>query len=125
MKLLLDANISCKLIKALAPAFDECTHVDLIGLKVPADDKDIWDYALNNGYVIITKDSDFLNLLDLKGFPPKVILLKTGNNSSKALADLLSSAKSEIEDLENNKYGLLEIYGPLKIIKNHHENGRN
>ena len=117
MKLLLDANISCKLIKALTPAFDECAHVDLIGLKVPADDKDIWNYALNNGYVIITKDNDFLDLLELKGFPPKVVLLKTGNNGSKALADLLLNAKSEIEDLENNGYGLLEIYGPLKLIK--------
>jgi predicted nuclease of predicted toxin-antitoxin system len=47
MKILLDANISWKLMKILTPAFDECVHVDLIGLKVPLDDKDIWDYALN------------------------------------------------------------------------------
>jgi predicted nuclease of predicted toxin-antitoxin system len=59
--------------------------VDLIGLPAPSADKDIWDYALNNGYIIITKDNDFLDLLELKGFPPKVILLKTGNNSSKAM----------------------------------------
>jgi predicted nuclease of predicted toxin-antitoxin system len=54
----------------------------------------------------------------LKGFPPKVILLKTGNNSSRALADLLTNAKPKIDDLENNEYGLLEIYGLLKIVKN-------
>ena len=52
------------------------------------------------------------------GFPPKVVLLKTGNNSSKALADLLSKSKQNIEELESNDYGLLEIYGSLRLIKN-------
>jgi hypothetical protein len=31
---------------------------------------------------------------------------------------LLLNARPKIEDLENNGYGLLEIYGPLKIVKN-------
>lgn len=83
--------------------------MDLIGLAVPAEDVDIWDYALQNGYTIITKDNDFLDLLELRGFPPKIILLKTGNNSSKALVELLINSKQMIEDLENNEYGLLEI----------------
>jgi len=116
MKILLDANISWKLIKTLKPVFGECTHVDLAGLRIPAKDKHIWDFALTNGYIIITKDEDFLSLLESKGFPPKVVLIKTGNNSSKLLADLLIESKPKIEDLEKNKYGLLEIYGPLKII---------
>jgi len=105
MKVLLDANISWKLVNTLASVFGECAHVDLIGFKVPAKDRDIWNYARENGYIIITKDIDFLDLLELKGFPPKVVLIKTGNNSSKTLADL-----------ENNEYGLLEIYGPLKLV---------
>jgi len=49
---------------------------------VPAEDMDIWNYALDNGYIIITKDNDFVDLLELNGFPPKIVLLKTGNNSS-------------------------------------------
>jgi predicted nuclease of predicted toxin-antitoxin system len=91
MKILLDANISWKLVTILSPVFGECVHIDLLGLTVPIEDKDIWKYALTNGYTIITKDNDFL--------------------------DLLISAKSEIEDMENNNYGLLEIYGPLELIK--------
>ncbi|GHV86074.1 hypothetical protein AGMMS50230_16820 [Spirochaetia bacterium] len=109
MKILLDANISWKLTNILRPVFGDCAHVDLIGLAVPAEDVDIWDYALQNGYTIITKDNDFLDLLELRGFPPKIILLKTGNNSSKALVELLINSKQMIEDLENNEYGLLEI----------------
>jgi predicted nuclease of predicted toxin-antitoxin system len=71
MKILLDANISWKLANALKPIFGECAHVDLIGLDVPAQDIDIWTYALNNGYIIITKDNDFVNLLETKGFSTK------------------------------------------------------
>jgi len=83
--------------------------VDLIGLDVPAEDMDIWNYALDNGYIIITKDKDFVDLLELNGFPPKIVLLKTGNNSSQALKELLEKIKPMIEDLEKNDYGLLEI----------------
>jgi predicted nuclease of predicted toxin-antitoxin system len=109
MKILLDANISYKLINKLTPIFGECNHVDLIGLNVPAQDIDIWKYARDNDYIIITKDGDFLNLLELNGFPPKVVLLKTGNNSSKALMELLINIKPMIEELKKNDYGLLEI----------------
>jgi predicted nuclease of predicted toxin-antitoxin system len=109
MKILLDANISWKLVSTLKQIFGDCAHVDLIGLKVPVEDKDIWNYALNNGYIIITKDTDFVNLLELNGFPPKIVLLKTGNNSSKALMELLISIKPMIEDLDKENYGLLEI----------------
>jgi predicted nuclease of predicted toxin-antitoxin system len=109
MKILLDANISWKLTKVLKPVFGECTHVDLIGLNVPAQDIDIWNYALKNRYIIITKDNDFIDLLEVRGFPPKVVLIKTGNNSSKSLAELLTNIKPMIKDLENSNYGLLEI----------------
>ena len=109
MKILFDANISWKLVNKLNPIFGECAHVDYIGLDVPAEDIDIWNYAMDNGYIIVTKDNDFVDLLEINGFPPKVALLKTGNNSSTALAELLINAKQMIEDLENNNFGLLEI----------------
>lgn len=109
MKLLLDANISWKLLNNLVLAFGECAHVDFIGIDVPAKDSDIWNYARDNNYIIITKDNDFLDLLEQYGFPPKVMLVKTGNNSSKVLAGLLIHAKPLIEDLGNDDYGLLEI----------------
>jgi len=117
MKILLDANISWKLVNILTPVFGGCSHVDSIGLPIPAKDKLIWNYAKENGYIIITKDNDFLDLLEIKGFPPKVVLIKTGNNSSKIISELIIGAKSKIGDLENtSEYGLLEIYGPLKLV---------
>ncbi|SEM27538.1 hypothetical protein SAMN05216436_10371 [bacterium A37T11] len=58
MKLLLDANLSWRLTKKLKTHFDDCFHVDSIGLIVPAADIDIWKYALANDLVIVTNDDD-------------------------------------------------------------------
>ena len=71
MKILFDANISWKLVNKLNPIFGECAHVDHIGLDVPVEDIDIWNYAMDNGYIIVTKDNDFVDLLEVNGFPPK------------------------------------------------------
>ena len=45
MKLLLDANISWRLIKKLEPFFEEVQHVDSIGFQPPLKDIEIWHYA--------------------------------------------------------------------------------
>ncbi|GHU68076.1 hypothetical protein FACS189447_10550 [Spirochaetia bacterium] len=109
MKILLDANISWKLTKILSPIFGECLHVDNIGITVPAQDMDIWDYAKENNFIIITKDNDFVDLLEVKGYPPKIVLVKTGNNSSRALVQLIINSKKSIQELDENNYGLLEL----------------
>jgi predicted nuclease of predicted toxin-antitoxin system len=112
MKLLLDANLSWKLVSLLKDHFGECIHADNISeLEFPAKDTKIWQYAKDNGYTVITQDNDFANLLVMKGFPPKIILLKTGNCRKKFTADLLIRSKQVIEELlTSEQYGLLEIY---------------
>ena len=110
MRLLLDANISWKLTNKLKIYFDDCKHVDQIELVVPASDIDIWEYALKNNMIIVTNDEDFLNLINLKGFPPKVILLRTGNQSNLYIEALLIKHISDIQLLQNtSEVGLLEI----------------
>jgi predicted nuclease of predicted toxin-antitoxin system len=111
MKLLLDANISWRLVSRLNNYFEECFHVDHIGLNIPARDIEIWEYAEANNCIIVTNDDDFLNLADLKGFPPKVILLKTGNQSNKYIEELLIKHLKDIDELFNSKeYGFLEVF---------------
>jgi predicted nuclease of predicted toxin-antitoxin system len=109
MKLLLDANISWRLTSVLSEHFGECIHVNKTVLPKPARDTEIWNYAAVNGYTIITQDSDFLNLFETKGFPPKIILLRVGNIDRKTAEKILLQTKSSIVDLENSDYGLLEI----------------
>ena len=47
--------------------------------------------------LIVTNDEDFINLLSSKGWPPKIILLKTGNQTNDYLFTKLSDKKIEIE----------------------------
>ncbi|WP_019989487.1 DUF5615 family PIN-like protein [Rudanella lutea] len=82
MKLLLDANLSYRLVKKLSDTFPDCLHVTRTGLPVPADDSMIWQWAKRNDYLIVTNDDDFYNLANLFGFPPNVVLLRMGNQSS-------------------------------------------
>ena len=109
MKLLLDANLSWRLTPVLSEHFGECIHVNKTELPLPAKDTEIWNYAAANGYTIVTQDSDFLNLFETRGFPPKIILLRVGNMDRKTAEKILLGAKSYIIDLENGDYGLLEI----------------
>lgn len=111
MKLLPDANISWRLVSKLKSHFDDCLHVDYIRLTVPAKDTEIWNYALINNLIIVSNDSDFLNLSNDKGFPPKVVLLRTRNQSNNYLAELLIRHLKDINDLLNSQeYGFLEIF---------------
>ena len=109
MKLLLDANLSWRLTTVLSEHFGECTHVNKTELPKPAKDTEIWNYALTNGYTIVTQDSDFLNLFEAKRYPPKVILLRIGNMDRKKAEEVLVLSKSAIINFENSDLGLLEI----------------
>ncbi len=110
MKLLIDANLSYRLVKKLKSYYPQCIYVSSLDLDRPAKDIDIWNWAKKNNYIIVTNDEDFENLSDLNGFPPKIILLKTGNQSTNFIADVLIN-KSKVIDkfVKNDELGLLEI----------------
>ena len=81
------------------------------GLAVPANDIEIWDYALLSNLIIVTNDGDFFNLATDKGFPPKVVLLRTGNQSNNYLLELLIKHIDDIKALFlSNEYGFSEIF---------------
>jgi len=110
MRLLLNANLSWRMTSVLKQHFDDCLHVDNIGLNVPAKDAEIWDYAHKNNLIIVTNDEDFIDFINVKGFPPKVVLLKTGNQSRLYITNLLIQRKDDILSLTSApETGLLEI----------------
>jgi predicted nuclease of predicted toxin-antitoxin system len=110
-RLLIDANLSWRLAVILKDEFTEITHVIHTNLEEASSDSNIWKYARLNSYNIITNDEDFYLLAMDKGFPPKIILLRTGNQSTKYIAGILVKHKTEIIDfLDNEEYGVLEIY---------------
>lgn len=111
MKILLDANISFKLKNKLSEFFAHIEHVDWIDTKQPATDIAIWDWAKLENAVIINNDDDFYHFSNLYGFPPKVVLLRTGNQSTNHLSEILAKHIQDIRNLfDDQETGLLEIY---------------
>lgn len=88
MKLLLDQNISKKLLPLLEVNFPGSAHVVQLGLETALDEK-IWDYARERDFVILTQDSDFSERIALYGHPPKVVWLRLGNVSTTHLEEVL------------------------------------
>lgn len=111
MKLLLDANISFKLKSKLSSHFFDVAHVERIDVAQPATDIAIWQWAKSKNAIIVTNDDDFYNFSNVYGFPPKVVLLRTGNQSTNSLAEVLIKHSNHIQQLYSDKEtGLLEIY---------------
>jgi len=69
------------LVRRLADLFPKSVHVREVGLK-EAGDPLVWEYAKNNGLVVISKDSDFHQRSFLYGYPPKVVWVRLGNCST-------------------------------------------
>ena len=88
MKLLIDQNLSHRLVKPLQEQFPGTEQVRRLGL-TDRRDITIWDYARQHGFVILTQDEDFADLSSLRVAPPKIILLRTGNLSTAQVIALL------------------------------------
>jgi predicted nuclease of predicted toxin-antitoxin system len=80
VKLLLDHNLSPKLVRLLADVYPQCTHVRELGME-RAQDTEVWRHATEHGFTIVTKDADFHQRSLLLGSPPKVVWLRIGNCS--------------------------------------------
>jgi predicted nuclease of predicted toxin-antitoxin system len=109
MKLLFDQNISYRILKKLSKTFSGSSHVRLEGL-TNYSDLEIWEYAKVNRFIIVSYDSDFYDISLLKGNPPKILWILTGNLRTKELAYLLNNhVKDLIEFNDNEESGCLGI----------------
>jgi len=109
MKLLLDENLSRRLVPFLQHDYPDSSQVVLLGME-SATDKEVWQKAKDDGYVIVTRDADFQELSLVWGQPPKVIRLKTLNQSRAAtLKVLLENREAIIESLTERDLASVEI----------------
>lgn len=110
MKLLLDHNLSHRLLEQIKDLFPDSTHTRLIGLG-KADDIAIWQYAKKNSLTIVTKDSDFHEYSLLYGPPPKIVWLKCGNTTTDNILSVLTKNHAEVEAfLFDTEAYCLELY---------------
>lgn len=84
VRFLVDAQLPPALVRLLQNTGHACEHAESVAL-LRADDKDIWDFAVSNNAVIITKDEDFADLATLRGGGPPIVWLRIGNCSNRAL----------------------------------------
>ncbi|RLA06180.1 MAG: hypothetical protein DRQ51_10165 [Gammaproteobacteria bacterium] len=78
MKLLFDENLSYRLCLSLADIYPDSQHVNSLGLE-RATDIEIFNFAKDNNFIVVSKDSDFNQISTIKGYPPYIIWLKIGN----------------------------------------------
>lgn len=112
MKILIDQNISFRLVQRIASIFPQVAHVKSLGL-TDANDYQIFMWARQQGFTaIFTQDEDFYSLLLEHGVPPKIIWLRTGNCSTTFLAEIILRNVVLIQAfLEDDVQDCLEIYG--------------
>jgi len=109
VKLLLDENLSRRIVPALQAAYPGTTQAVLAGQE-KADDRQLWEFARAGEYVIVTKDDDFIKIQSVLGYPPKIILLSLGNCTNQQVTEALIGTKAEIEAaLSKQGTGFVEV----------------
>lgn len=98
MKFLVDAQLPRRLVSQLRAAGHEAIHtLDLtLGNRTP--DSVINELSIREGYVVITKDADFVNSFLLHQEPHKLLLISTGNIKNSELESILVSNLKSIAD---------------------------
>jgi predicted nuclease of predicted toxin-antitoxin system len=112
VKLLFDQNISFRIISKIEINFPEAKQVRQLGIENYSD-IEIWKFAKENKFTIVTFDADFFDLSNFKGHPPKIIWLRFGNTKTEFIASIINSRnsiiKNFIDSIENSEIACLEI----------------
>lgn len=115
MRLLLDENLSPRLIPRLLELYGEIAHVRDVGLR-QADDRSIWTWAKTNEYAVITTDSDFVAMSQRFGFPPRVIHIEQCDFPFRVIEDLLRRSAVRITEFEkDHTTGVLALRVPPSV----------
>jgi predicted nuclease of predicted toxin-antitoxin system len=88
VKLLLDEHLSPKLARRLQDIFPGTSQVDLLNLK-GSGDQELYQYAGDHQYVMVSKDDDFYDLALSFARPPKVVILRVGNVTTSEIETIL------------------------------------
>jgi predicted nuclease of predicted toxin-antitoxin system len=96
VKLLVDENLSRRLVTLLAAWYPGSAHVEDLGL-AGAPDRALWTRAAADDFVLVTKDEDFHRLSVLLGPPPKVVWVRLGNCATADVARLLIARREQVQ----------------------------
>lgn len=109
MKLLLDENLSRRIVPALQARFPGSSQVALLGLESTTDAQ-LCDFAAKNGFVVCSKDDDFEQIVAARSYRPKLIRIALGNASNDQILRSLLAAADRIElALSQDDIGVVAI----------------
>ena len=109
MKLLLDQNISYRLVPRLAEEYPGTTHVRFLEMG-NADDWTVWGFAEREGYAIVTYDADF-EAFSVLSPGPLVVWLRCGNQPKSVILEKLLHHRDAIESANTDpEQRCVEIY---------------
>jgi len=84
VKFLIDAQLPPRLACALTEAGHQAEHVEDLGMR-HAKDSVIWEYAMTQQAVIVSKDEDFVERVRRTPGGPVIVWLRIGNAANAAL----------------------------------------
>ena len=112
MTIWIDAQLSPAIAFWIESNFDiKAFALRDIGLR-DAEDEEIFNAAKKANAVVMTKDSDFVELVNQYGPPPQVIWLTCGNTSNARLKQILAFTLSQAINLLRAGESLVEIASP-------------
>jgi predicted nuclease of predicted toxin-antitoxin system len=109
LKLLLDFNLSPRLVELIEDLFSEVRHLQADGFEGETSDEPIWQFARESGYAIVTCDADFVVLARRYGQPPKIIHLESMNYRTRVAAELIRTNAVLIAKFENDGRAMLSL----------------
>lgn len=95
MKVLVDAQLPPALASWLREQAIDADHVAELGL-LAATDQTIWNRAVIDGYVLVSKDRDFADWAFVRSPCPQVVWIRRGNQGTLALLAWLEDAWPKI-----------------------------
>ena len=79
-------------------------------------DGDIWEYAITNNLIIVTKDVDFYNRYLSSSKYPKIIWFRTGNMKKKTFYKFIEQIWLEIEIMIQSGSFIIETEDKLEAL---------
>ena len=101
MKLLFDQNLSPRLVQRLSDLYPGSATYTSIGLDRASDTR-LWQYARERGFILVTQDADFSEMIEVLGFPPKVVWIRRGNCSTSQIESILRQHLDAMAGLERD-----------------------
>lgn len=110
MKIWVDAQLSPAIAAWINRTFNdiEAESVRALGLR-GATDPEIFEEAKKAGVVVMSKDDDFIQLIEQRGTPPKLIWVTCGNTSNARMREILSTTLLKARELLESGEHIVEI----------------